>query len=149
MGKAKEAGIDLGMARTVGYGGYSAPLGGGSVGIIGKDHTDQEIAAAWEFVKFLMSDQQVAANHIETGVLPTTYSSVETDTLKDFWADENHIGYKISYEQGCFRTVYVFIYVRVEQHREECVFPGDPGKRSGSPGRSKGPGQRGRGLIPG
>ena len=99
MGKAKEAGIDLGMARTVGYGGYSAPLGGGSVGIIGKDHTDQEIAAAWEFVKFLMSDQQVAANHIETGVLPTTYSSVETDTLKDFWADENHIGYKISYEQ--------------------------------------------------
>ena len=124
MGKAKEAGIDLGMARTVGYGGYSAPLGGGSVGIIGKDHTDQEIAAAWEFVKFLMSDQQVAANHIETGVLPTTC-------------------------QGCFRTVYVFIYVRVEQHREECVFPGDPGKRSGSPGRSKGPGQRGRGLIPG
>lgn len=99
MGKAKEAGIDLGMARTVGYGGYSAPLGGGSVGIIGKDHTDQEIAAAWEFVKFLMSDQQVAANHIETGVLPTTYSSVEIDTLKDFWADENHIGYKISYEQ--------------------------------------------------
>ena len=24
---------------------------------------------------------------------------METDTLKDFWADENHIGYKISYEQ--------------------------------------------------
>ena len=99
MNKAKEAGINLGMSYTVGYGGYSAPLGGGSIGIIGKDHSDQEIAAAWEFVKFLMSDEQVAANHIETGVLPTTYSAVEGKELQDFWADEQNLGYKISYEQ--------------------------------------------------
>ena len=91
--------INLGMSATVGYGGYAAPLGGGSIGIIADGHSQQEIAAAWEFVKFLMSDEQVAANHIETGVLPTTYSSVETDTLKDFWADPANEGYKISYEQ--------------------------------------------------
>ena len=97
--KAAEMGIELGMSYTVGYGGYAAPLGGGSVGIIAEGHSQQEIAAAWEFVKFLMSDEQVAANHIETGVLPTTYSSVETDTLKDFWADPVNEGYKISYEQ--------------------------------------------------
>lgn len=97
--KAQDANINLGMSGTVGYGGYSAPLGGGSIGIIGKDHSQQEIAAAWEFVKFLMSDEQVAQNHIKTGVLPTTYSSVETDTLKNFWADEKNEGYKISYEQ--------------------------------------------------
>ena len=97
--KAQAAGINLGMSYTVGYGGYSAPLGGGSIGIIGKDHSQQEIAAAWEFVKFLMSDEKVDQNHIKTGVLPTTYSSVETDTLKDFWADEKNEGYKISYEQ--------------------------------------------------
>ena len=78
----------LDVYKRQGYGGYSAPLGGGSIGIIGKDHSQQEIAAAWEFVKFLMSDEQVAQNHIKTGVLPTTYSSVETDTLKNFWADE-------------------------------------------------------------
>ena len=97
--KAADANLNLGMACTVGYGGYSAPLGGGSIGIIGKGNTQQEIAAAWEFVKFLMSDEQVAANHIETGVLPTTYSSVKTDTLKDFWADPANEGYKLSYEQ--------------------------------------------------
>lgn len=97
--KAKESGINMGMSYAVGYGGYSAPLGGGSVGIIAQGHTDQEIAAAWEFVKFLMSDEQVAANHIETGVLPTTYSAVEGQTLKDFWADEANEGYKLSYEQ--------------------------------------------------
>ena len=97
--KAQEAGFTLGMSKTVGYGGYSAPLGGGSIGIIGKGHSEQEIAAAWEFVKFLMSDEQVAANHIETGVLPTTYSSVETATIKEFWADSLNEGYKLSYEQ--------------------------------------------------
>ena len=45
--KAQAAGINLGMSYTVGYGGYSAPLGGGSIGIIGKDHSQQQIAAAW------------------------------------------------------------------------------------------------------
>ena len=46
-----------------------------------------------------MSDEQVAQNHIKTGVLPTTYSSVETDTLKNIWAEEKNEGNKISYEQ--------------------------------------------------
>lgn len=98
-GLAAENGINLGMSYAVGYGGYSAPLGGGSIGIISEGNSEEEIAAAWEFVKFLMSDEQVAANHIETGVLPTTYSAVEGDTLQEFWADEANEGYKISYEQ--------------------------------------------------
>ena len=51
------------MSYTVGYGGYSAPLGGGSIGIIGKDHSQQEIAAAWEFVKFLMSDESSSESY--------------------------------------------------------------------------------------
>lgn len=97
--KAAEMGINLGMAKTVGYGGYSAPLGGGSIGIIASGHSEEEIAAAWEFVKFLMEDEQVTSNHIETGVLPTTYSAAESETLTTFWADPAYEGYKLSYEQ--------------------------------------------------
>ena len=97
--KAEEAGFPLGMGASVGYGGYAAPLGGGSVGIIAKGHSEDEIAAAWEFVKFLMEDKQVVANHIETGVLPVTYSAVETEEMKEFWAKEENAGYKLSYEQ--------------------------------------------------
>lgn len=96
---AANANITLGMAATVGYGGPSAPLGGGSIGIIEKGHSQQEVAAAWEFVKFLMSDDQVAQNHIRTGVLPTTYSAAEGETLQTFWADPANEGYKISYDQ--------------------------------------------------
>ena len=97
--KAEEAGFPLGMGASVGYGGYAAPLGGGSVGIIAKGHSKEEIAAAWEFVKFLMDDKQVVANHIETGVLPVTYSAVETEEIKEFWNKEENAGYKLSYEQ--------------------------------------------------
>lgn len=97
--KAEEAGFPLGMGASVGYGGYAAPLGGGSVGIIAKGHNEEEIAAAWEFVKFLMEDKQVVANHIETGVLPVTYSAVETEEMKEFWAKDENAGYKLSYEQ--------------------------------------------------
>ena len=99
---AKANGINLGMAFTVGYGGYSAPIGGGSLGIINRGNTDQEIAAAWEFMKFLMTDEQVAGNHVATGVLPATYSSIETDIIQECWAENE--GYKLSYEQLDFAS---------------------------------------------
>ena len=97
--KDADAGIELDMAMTVGYGGHSAPLGGGSIGIIESGHSQQEIAAALEFVMFLMSDELVAFNHIETGVLPTTYAPANGETLQTFWADLANEGYKLSYEQ--------------------------------------------------
>jgi len=90
-------GIDMGMSFTVGYGGPSAPIGGGSIGIIKRGNSDQEIAAAWEFIKFLMTDEQVAGNHAVTGVLPVTYSSLATDTIQECWAENE--GFKLSYEQ--------------------------------------------------
>ena len=46
-----------------------------------------------------MEDKQVVANHIETGVLPVTYSAVETEEMKEFWAKDENAGYKLSYEQ--------------------------------------------------
>jgi len=106
LNNAKANGIDLGMSYTVGYGGYSAPIGGGSLGIIGRDNSDQEIAAAWEFIQFLMTDEQVAGNHVATGVLPVTYSSVETDIVQDCWAENE--GYRISYEQLDFASEIAF-----------------------------------------
>ena len=106
LNNAKANGIDLGMSYTVGYGGYSAPIGGGSLGIINRDNSDLEIAAAWEFIKFLMTDAQVAGNHVASGVLPVTYSSIETDIIQDCWAENE--GYRISYEQLDFASEIAF-----------------------------------------
>lgn len=75
----------------------SAPTGGGNIGIIDRGNSDEVKAAAWEFVKFLMSDEQVAKNVERTGYLPTTYSAAKTDTLKNLWLKTPQ--YKVSYNQ--------------------------------------------------
>ncbi len=87
--------INLGVAYMPGYEGYTASIGGANIAIIDKNHNEQEIAAAWEFLKFLMSDEQLAQNAINTGYLPVTQSSSETQLITDYWAKlpEAKIGY--------------------------------------------------------
>ncbi len=92
----KEAGIEMGVARMVGYGGYCGPIGGGGVAIMTSDD-QQKVAAAWEFIKFLMEDEQQALVAIKTGYLPFSYSAAESQTMQDFWADNPH--YKVAYDQ--------------------------------------------------
>jgi sn-glycerol 3-phosphate transport system substrate-binding protein len=74
----------------------AAPLGGGCLAIIGYGKTDQQIAAAWEFVKFVMSDEQVSSVAKSTGYLPTTKSCADTDEMKELWADER---FELAYKQ--------------------------------------------------
>ncbi len=83
---AKNAGINVGVAFLPTWDKPSAPTGGGNIAIIGRNSTGQQKAAAWEFVKFLMSDEQVARNSAATGYLPTTHTSVSTQVIKDLWA---------------------------------------------------------------
>lgn len=87
MTTAEEVGIDLGVSQFPGYGGYTASVGGGHLVILERNHSQQEIAAAWEFVEFLLGDQQVAENTIDTGYMPVTYSSTETDLIKNLFAE--------------------------------------------------------------
>ena len=55
------------------------------------------MAAAWEFIKFLMTDEQVAKNAAQTGYLPVTYTSVETDIIQDLWTTRPE--YRVAFEQ--------------------------------------------------
>ena len=63
---------------------FRSPTGGGNIAIIGQGNDDQVIEAAWEFVKFLMTDDQVAENAANTGYLPTTYSASNYLSFKNY-----------------------------------------------------------------
>lgn len=93
---SQEAGINIGATIMPGYDGPRACSGGGDISIISKNNSQQQIAACWEFIKFLFTDEQVVKRHIETGYLPTTESSIGNAALQAFWA-ENPI-YSIAYE---------------------------------------------------
>lgn len=101
---SKDAGINLQATLMPGYDGPHATSGGGDISIIKANNSDQQVAACWEFVKFLFEDEQVVRRHIDTGYLPTTHSSIETASLQEFWA-ENPI-YSVAYD-----------------YREDCVDP--------------------------
>ncbi|MCI8887079.1 MAG: extracellular solute-binding protein [Hungatella sp.] len=87
---------ELGVCAMPVYGGLGGNIGGGNLGIIASGHSEDEIGASWEFMKFMMEDQQVAKCAIETGYLPVTYSSTKTDALKAQW--EANPNYRIAFD---------------------------------------------------
>ncbi|MBO4378263.1 MAG: ABC transporter substrate-binding protein [Clostridia bacterium] len=74
----------------------SAPTGGGNIALL-KDNPKEYIDAAWEFVAFLMSDEQVADDAAMTGYLPSTKTSTETEIIQNLWAE--HPQYKVAFDQ--------------------------------------------------
>lgn len=107
--------IDLGVAKFVGYGGYCAPIGGGGIGIL-DTASAQEVAAAWEFVKFLFEDEQVIENAIRTGYLPYTISAGANADMVAYW-NENPLT-KVAYDQLEYAT-YNEWSVYLEQWRDK------------------------------
>ena len=91
-----EAGWELGVSAMPAYGGYGTNGGGGNLCIVGAGKTQQEIAAAWEFVKFLSSDEMVAKRAVETGYLPVTWSSTKHELVQAKWAEQPE--YKVAFD---------------------------------------------------
>ena len=92
---AKDAGIDIGYCSSVGYGCQTAGLGGGGFAVM-SDCTQQEAAACWEFMKFLLSDENQIEKHKVSGYLPFSYTAVENEELKTFWTE--YPGFEVAFK---------------------------------------------------
>ncbi len=98
---ANAKGIDVGYTCLVGYGKKSTGLGGGGFAVF-SDSTQQEIAASWEFIKYLLSDELQIEKHMISGYLPFSYTAVSDPTLAAFW--EENPGYKVAFEAQEYAT---------------------------------------------
>lgn len=97
MKQCKENGVDVGIAQIPGFRGKgTSSTGGSNMVIVSANNTEEQIEASWEFLKFLVSDEQMAQNCISTGYLPVTYSCGESKEMQDFWAENEN--FKIAYE---------------------------------------------------
>lgn len=92
-----ENNIELGVAQLPTWGQASAPVGGGNICIYKGNNSDAQIEASWEFLKYLMSDEMVAYNAMNSGYLPTTKTAGTSETMKAFWA-ENPL-WQVAYSQ--------------------------------------------------
>ena len=82
-----ENGIELGVTTFTTYDPEKpvSMIGGGNVGIIGTGNSEEQIAASWEFVKMLMSDDVVANTSITTGYVPVTHTVAQFPRLVEYW----------------------------------------------------------------
>lgn len=96
---SKEAGFELGVANLLQYNldNCVVPIGGGNIGLMKSNNTQEQLDAGWEFLKFIISDEMVAYNAINSGYLPTTKSVAETEAMKSFWAENPN--WKVPYDQ--------------------------------------------------
>lgn len=95
----KEAGYELGVSYfpTYDIDNRAVSIGGGNIILIENNNTDAQKAAGWEFIQFLMSDEQVAAEAIGSGYLPITKTVENNETMAAFWT-ENPL-FKVAYDQ--------------------------------------------------
>ena len=92
-----EAGFEVGVVPFPTYGEALAEIGGGNITIIGEGNTEEQIAASWEFLQFLLSDEMVAYNAINSGYVPVTKSVGQYEEMVKFWEENPH--YKVAYDQ--------------------------------------------------
>lgn len=94
---AKENNVDMGVTYYPSYGGSASGCGGNNLAVIGKGKSDQQIAAAWEFIKFVSSDEWVVERAIATGYIPVTKTAAATEKMQNYWTE--HPEFKIAYDQ--------------------------------------------------
>ena len=94
-----EAGYELGVARFPTYDveKRAVEVGGGQIALIGKGNTEEQIEAGWEFLKFIMTDEQVYLNSTRSGYLPITKSVATYEPMLKFW--EENPSYKVPFDQ--------------------------------------------------
>lgn len=66
----------------------AALLGGGGLLILKSGHTEEEIAASWEFVKYMTSSETSAAWMKKSGYFAVRYSSYELPILQELFAEK-------------------------------------------------------------
>lgn len=94
---ATAAGVEVGVAYLPTWTDPSAPTGGGNIAIMSPNTTEEQAEAAWQFIKFLMSDEQVADNSISTGYVPVTKSVTENADIQALWEEDPR--FKVAYDQ--------------------------------------------------
>lgn len=95
----EEAGIELGVMPFTTYDANNpvCEIGGGNVGIIEANNSQEQIEASWEFIKLLMSDEVVANTAITTGYVPVTKSVANYPAMIEQW-ETNPLS-KVAYDQ--------------------------------------------------
>ncbi len=75
---------------------YAVHTGGGNIVMLAQC-SDEQKAAAWEFIKFIYSEESGAKFVVDTGYVPVTETIKNSDAVQAVW--EEYPQYKVGYDQ--------------------------------------------------
>jgi sn-glycerol 3-phosphate transport system substrate-binding protein len=90
-------GVELGVAPMPGPKGNGGVVVDGAALWIVKESAPEKQAAAWEFAKFLNSEQSQATWAAGTGYVPIVTAAADSPEVQELW--ERIPGYKVAYDQ--------------------------------------------------
>ncbi|WP_018659002.1 ABC transporter substrate-binding protein [Allofustis seminis] len=97
MGNINEnAEFEFGTAFLPGNKRMAAPTGGGNF-YISKDISDQHKEAAWKFIRFATSTEQLTNWSLNTGYIPPRQSSIDSDEMQKYYSEIPQA--RVAYEQ--------------------------------------------------
>ena len=93
---ATEGKFEIGTAFLPGRDTYAVQTGGGNIAVLAQ--CDQEKKdAAWEFIKFMYSEESGSKFIVDTGYIPVTNTIMNSQPVKDVWA--KYPQYQVAYDQ--------------------------------------------------
>lgn len=93
---ATEGKFEIGTAFLPGKDTYAVQTGGGNIAVLSA--CDQEKKdAAWEFIKFMYSEESGSKFVVDTGYIPVTNTIMNSKAVQDVWA--KYPQYQVAYDQ--------------------------------------------------
>lgn len=95
---AKELGFNLGVVSFPAWynGVRKVPLSGTNIAMVAASNSQEKLDAAWRFIEFLESDEQVIKIAKASGCVLSTKSAAASDEMQEYWAESPE--YKVAYE---------------------------------------------------
>ncbi len=89
--------VGVGVAPLPGSTDGGVIVGGAAVWMVERDQDDVEIAAGWDYLRWLNEPDQQARWHIGTGYIPIRQTALDSDEVAALWDEEP--GFRVAYDQ--------------------------------------------------
>lgn len=89
--------VEVGVAPLPGPTGGGVLVGGAGLWLVDRDQTDEEKAAAWDYVAWLNEPEQQAAWHAGTGYIPIRQTAIDDAAVQDLWTEQPY--FRVGYDQ--------------------------------------------------
>jgi|GEM_PF-512698 len=99
---AEKAGVNVQVANMPGEKGYASGSGGSQIAAVAPGKSQEQISACWDFMQYMMGDMPVSYFSVNSGYLPTTKTSLTTQTLTDYW--KKYPGFKVAIDQMSYAS---------------------------------------------